>query len=164
MPNYEQIFKKYFFEYLNEALPVCEQILKGNVPIDTRALQESIEAYIENDKGIFGVKDITLDYSEKAARMDGKGPFEVEESMESAVLAQILEIGIGNFRGTKKPLFRSRYSDSRRFKRDDPTDNWFKLSLDEIEDIIISMAQKHVNGFLNESINETFLDLGWKRV
>lgn len=164
----DPIFEKYIKKYLVDVLPICEEIIKGYVPIDTRTLQDSLKAYSNNWKyGIIEVSDIILDYSEKANIIGNKAVFDVQEQIRARVLARILDVGIGTFKvkPKKRELLRTRNADivTTGTSRRDPTRDWWENALSEIDSFITPIADKYFILMTDEITDKIFLNTGWEK-
>lgn len=162
MSDYESIYHKHLDNYLNEVLPECLDIVRGFVPIDTGQLQAAIDIYRENNHGGIRVNNVTLDYSEKAERIAGNAPFDVNESMEALVLANILEVGVGQFKNGQRPLFRRKKNTHAEAR--EATKNWWTDACEMVEELAFSRVSPHIQAMQREWIREAFILKGWKEV
>jgi len=166
MSSLQDIKDRHLDAFVQEVIPLAREIVKGYVPIDTREFQSAIIAFATPDKqAMVGVQHKTLDYSEKKRRLEkeGNAPFEVWESMDSLVLAHILEIGVGHFNNGPRTLRRTRDADMAGVSNDagDFTRNWWANAMLKLDEELDPIANKHVNNYITEASSFIFTDNGW---
>jgi hypothetical protein len=160
MTTSQQIYNKWQKTFLDLAQNIAVEMFKGYVPVDTRALQNSIAAYKKDNSTIVGVTNQILDYSEKV----DNNPYANEEDryINSIVLSHILEIGRALDSTT---IHRSQDADYPGPGRDygDPTRAWWSTANIELDKELEPILEKCYNSMLEELTNNAFIEAGWKR-
>lgn len=163
------IIQKYVNLCLDRLASKIVIILQGYVPIDTRELQNAIEAYRQsNDQLVFGVVNKTLNYSQKKQN-EKKLPFYVAEDLNSWVLANILNLGVSSPKKSEGAFKKSGVRELKRTrnnlfgKRKSPTANWWDDAMKLIEITINEEINIIYQDMSKELFEAVLLNSGWQR-
>ncbi len=114
------------------------EIARGMVPIDTRTLQKSIQAFRQGNATIIAVPDTTLFYSIKPRQRS------------ALAIALILEAGY--YKGPK-PLQRTKSNTLPGTAQGQPTKDWFAIAGQQMQSTMQPIATRLLQAAINEAIN-----------